>query len=66
MANPTLLTTMHRIQFLAAVESARRQAEAAEDLRDTLVLWQQRLQPYFDADPECTMEQALHAYSEEH
>jgi hypothetical protein len=62
-AQTTLLATMHRSEFLRAVEQA--EAQAADGVRATLLSWSQRLEPYL-REPECTIEQALDRYKRDH
>ncbi len=64
-AQTKLLATMHRSEFLRAIEQAQAEAQAADGIRATLLSWSQRLEPYL-RDPECTIEKALDRYKRDH
>jgi hypothetical protein len=61
-----LLEHMGRDRFLKSVQRAEREADEANQSRKTLELWAKRLMPYFDADPDLSMAEAIDKYKFEH
>ena len=61
-----LLEHMDRDAFLKSVHRAEREADEADEAREMLDLWAERLLPYLDADPHMSIAKAIDRYKHEH
>jgi hypothetical protein len=61
-----IIEHMERDDFGAAVMRAQQEFDQAKNALATLILWQQRLQPYLDGHPQATIAEAIDLYNAEH
>lgn len=61
-----LLEHMDRDVFLKSVRRAERESDEANESRELLELWAQRLLPYLNADPHLSIATAIDKYKQEH